>query len=310
MTFQHRAGVSPYTSPCGFARTCVFSKQSLPPGLCDPHPQPARGLRVRAPLLPKLRGRFAEFLHRGSPVRLGMLCPTTCVGLGYGRTGPSRRGFSRRHRITLLPRPVGPGHHRASPPPSKAAARICLGGGPRAWTGRAIRPAGPPLRVTPVNTLAYLRGGSPDPRRPAPARPEDRDAGAYTGGAGRGSAPARRHGRYPVRYGNINPSSIDYARRPRLRSRLTQGGPAWPWNPWSYGAGDSHPSIATHACILTPAPSTPGHPTASPRAGRSPTTRRAPPPPHRGRQSPSRRIRGFGGALEPRSIVGARPLDQ
>ena len=130
MTFQHRAGVSPYTSPCGFARTCVFSKQSLPPGLCDPHPQPARGLRVRAPLLPKLRGRFAEFLHRGSPVRLGMLCPTTCVGLGYGRTGPSRRGFSRRLRITLLPRPEGrvtvaphPRHLRQPPGFAWAAGR-------------------------------------------------------------------------------------------------------------------------------------------------------------------------------------------
>ena len=111
MTFQHRAGVSPYTSPYGFARTCVFSKQSLPPGLCDPHPQRAGRFRVRAPLLPKLRGRFAEFLHHGSLVRLGILCPTTCVGLGYGRTGPSRRGFSRRHRITLLPRP-----HRAGSP--------------------------------------------------------------------------------------------------------------------------------------------------------------------------------------------------
>ena len=76
--------------------------------------------------------------------------------------------------------------------------------------------AGPPLRVTPVNTLAYLRGGSPDPRRPAPARPEDRDAGAYTGGAGRGSAPTRRHGRYPVRYGNINPSSIDLGSVPKI----------------------------------------------------------------------------------------------
>ena len=129
------------------------------------------------------------------------------------------------------------------------------------------------------------------------------------GGAGRGSAPARQHGRYPVRYGNINPSSIDYARRPRLRSRLTQGGLAWPWNPWSRGAGASHPSIATHACILTPAPSTPGHPAASPGAGRSPTTRRAPPPP-RGGRGRWRRVRGFGGALEPRSIVGARPLDQ
>ena len=92
------------------------------------------------------------------------------------------------------------------------------------------------------------------------------------GGVGRGSAPARQHGRYPVRYGNINPSSIDYARRPRLRSRLTQGGLAWPWNPWSFGARASHPSIATHACILTPAPSTSSHPQASPGAGRSPTT--------------------------------------
>ncbi len=34
------------------------------------------------------------------------------------------------------------------------------------------------------------------------------------------------------RYGNINPSSIDYACRPRLRSRLTQGGLAWPWTRW------------------------------------------------------------------------------
>src|SRR3954464_9573039 len=34
-------------------------------------------------------------------------------------------------------------------------------------------------------------------------------------------------------YGNINPLSIDYACRPRLRSRLTLGGLAWPRNPWS-----------------------------------------------------------------------------
>ena len=36
MTFQHRAGVRPYTSPCGLAESCVFAKQSLPPGHCDP----------------------------------------------------------------------------------------------------------------------------------------------------------------------------------------------------------------------------------------------------------------------------------
>ena len=41
-------------------------------------------------------------------------------------------------------------------------------------------------------------------------------------------------------YGNINPLSIDYACRPRLRSRLTLGGLAWPRNPWSYGGQGSH----------------------------------------------------------------------
>src|SRR5215216_3311245 len=56
-------------------------------------------------------------------------------------------------------------------------------------------------------------------------------------------------------YGNINPLSIDYASRPRLRPRLTQGGLAWPWNPWSSGGRVSHPSFATHACILTRATS-------------------------------------------------------
>lgn len=37
-----------------------------------------------APLLPKLRGQFAEFLNEGSPVHLGMLYLPTCVGLRYG----------------------------------------------------------------------------------------------------------------------------------------------------------------------------------------------------------------------------------
>ena len=37
-----------------------------------------------APLLPKLRGRFAEFLNNGSPVRLRIFFSSTCVGLRYG----------------------------------------------------------------------------------------------------------------------------------------------------------------------------------------------------------------------------------
>ena len=35
LTFRHRAGVSPYTSPFGFAETCVFDKQSPGPFHCD-----------------------------------------------------------------------------------------------------------------------------------------------------------------------------------------------------------------------------------------------------------------------------------
>ena len=108
---------------------------------------------------------------------------------GTGGPAPRVEAFLGASGSPCFPGPIGPGHRRASPPPSKAAARICLGGGPRAWTGRAIRPAGPPLRVTPVNTLAYLRGGSPDPRRPAPRRPEDRVGGAYRAARGVGQRP-------------------------------------------------------------------------------------------------------------------------
>ena len=36
LTFRHWAGVSPYTSPFGFAETCGFVNQSLEPFHCDP----------------------------------------------------------------------------------------------------------------------------------------------------------------------------------------------------------------------------------------------------------------------------------
>ena len=78
LTFRHRAGVSPYTASYDFARTCVFSKQSLPPGLCDHTQLPAHsGSPDMVPLLPKLRGQFAEFLNHSSPDRLGILYLTT-----------------------------------------------------------------------------------------------------------------------------------------------------------------------------------------------------------------------------------------
>ena len=42
---------------------------------------------MRAPLLPKLRGHFAEFLNESSLARLGMLSLPTCVGFGTGTLG-------------------------------------------------------------------------------------------------------------------------------------------------------------------------------------------------------------------------------
>lgn len=75
-TFQHRAGVRLYTSCYHLAESCVFNKQSLPPGMCR--------FPRKAPLFPKLRGHFAEFLQHGSLKRLSILYLFTCVGLGYG----------------------------------------------------------------------------------------------------------------------------------------------------------------------------------------------------------------------------------
>ena len=76
LTFQHRAGVSPYTSSFDLAETCVFAKQSPGPIHC--------GSLSRALLFPKLRSQFAEFLNYPSPAGLRILFLSTCVGLRYG----------------------------------------------------------------------------------------------------------------------------------------------------------------------------------------------------------------------------------
>jgi hypothetical protein len=59
-------------------------------------------------------------------------------------------------------------------------------------------------------------------------------------------------------YRNINLLAIDYAFRPRLRSRLTLSRRTLLRNPWAIGGGDSHPSFVTHAGILTSQASTAG----------------------------------------------------
>jgi hypothetical protein len=59
-------------------------------------------------------------------------------------------------------------------------------------------------------------------------------------------------------YGNINPLTIDYAFRPRLRSRLTLRRRALLRKPWTIGGEDSHLSFVTNAGILTSRASTAG----------------------------------------------------
>ena len=113
------------------------------------------------------------------------------------------------------------------------------------WTWTTIATRRLPSCVTPL--LTYYRIGSRAPH----AGSEDPPRIGRLASPGSAWADSRR-------YGNINPLSIDYACRPRLRSRLTQGGLAWPWNPWSFGGRVSHPSFATHACILTRVASTAG----------------------------------------------------
>ena len=55
-TFPHWSHVTPYTSTCVLAESCVFAKQSVGPSHC--------GLSEEgAPLIPKIRGQFAEFLR-------------------------------------------------------------------------------------------------------------------------------------------------------------------------------------------------------------------------------------------------------
>ena len=107
LTFQHRAGVSSYTSSYDLAETCVFAKQLPGPILCDLY-------FYEAPLIPKLRGQFAEFLNYPSPVGLRILFLSTCVGLRYGRLRHTH-SFSRLNP-NMLPYlfsvPYARGYHR------------------------------------------------------------------------------------------------------------------------------------------------------------------------------------------------------
>lgn len=65
------------------------------------------------PLLPKLRGQFAEFLNHSSPDRLSILYLTTCVGYGYGPCTHSLEAF-----LDSIGSPTSPQRVRITPHPS------------------------------------------------------------------------------------------------------------------------------------------------------------------------------------------------
>ena len=129
-----------------FARTCVFSKQSLPTGLCGHHTlSGVNPYKWMAPLLPKLRGHFAEFLHHDSLDLLSILYLTTCVGLGYGPLKPRADAFL--GSIGSPASPYGSASHLTQ------SRKILLIDGLHAYTGTTIARHRLPSCVTPVNTL-------------------------------------------------------------------------------------------------------------------------------------------------------------
>ena len=68
----------------------------------------------RGPLLPKLRGHFAEFLQHRSLKRLGILYQSTSVGFGYGLIA----GAVSWKPVTSHPNPVRDDKLRPSSPPA------------------------------------------------------------------------------------------------------------------------------------------------------------------------------------------------
>ena len=87
LTFQHWAGVSPYTSAFAFAETCVFVKQSPGPAHCDlrPFARASRGPAARRSFSRSYGTILPSSLARNHSSTWRYLPSPTCVGVRYGR---------------------------------------------------------------------------------------------------------------------------------------------------------------------------------------------------------------------------------
>src|SRR5699024_2117648 len=162
------------------------------------------------PLLPKLRGHFAEFLNHDSLDHLSILYSTTCVGYRVRAT----------HTLTPMLFSAAEDHQITPPTVGRPSAlTLTVGTDLPTPTCYILRPSHP------SHVLAtFLRHTTRLPTPHSGPTPHTNPGIRRCPG---------RLGRLVscvlvlsvvCRYQNINWLSIDYACRPRLRSRLTQGG--------------------------------------------------------------------------------------
>ena len=236
------------------------------------------------PLLPKLRGHFAEFLNHSSLVRLGILYLTTCVGLGYGPCVCSLEAF-----LGSIGSPNSPHsamHHLSGLYDTRICLDVSLQVCPSITTDWYGYLPASPHRLTTTNRRSHAAGD--------PSHPE-----------GIGRPPFGRL--VPlIHQGRSHTGTGISTRCPSTTPVGLALGPDSPWADWpapgtlGLSAGKVLTClIATHACILTPTPSTT-------RSLCGFTGCRTLPYPTNTKVD----CRGFGGVLEPRYIIGAQSLDQ
>ncbi len=102
LTFRHWAGVSPYTSPYGFAETCVFVKQSVEPLRCE-SPMLLVANHISDPSFSRSYGCILpSSLTEVLPIALHYSCRPPVSVCGTGILGSTLRRFSRQPELTNL----------------------------------------------------------------------------------------------------------------------------------------------------------------------------------------------------------------